>query len=114
MTQRAALIGLVLALTVLSLSAQEQLTLTVAETRPNNTHYTVRRVTLDWEAATIHIALRGVNNEQKECNYGGATATNLMIALNKANLSTRSLNQRIFDRLIADGCLAGSVAGSVP
>lgn len=46
--------------------------------------------------------------------YTGQTANNLITGLNKANLSTRSLNQRILDRLVADGFVAGAVTGAVP
>jgi hypothetical protein len=46
--------------------------------------------------------------------YTGQVANNMITALNKANLTTRSLNQRILDRLVADGLIAGAVTGTVP
>lgn len=92
----------------------EALTLTTPETKPSNTAYAVRRLELNWGDAVVDIFLTGVNGESRSFQYTGVTATNLMIALNKANLSTRSLNQRVFDRLIADGLLVGTVTGSVP
>lgn len=90
----------------------EVVTLTTPITTPNLTTYTVRMIAMDWDAATITIRLRGTNGETKMCSYNGATATNLMVALNKANLATNSLHKRCLDRLIADGEIAGTVSGS--
>jgi hypothetical protein len=104
---------LLLLLLVVQLPAQERATLTVAEVR-TNASYRVSRLSLDWDNDAIMIVLAGTNGEVKTCSYNGAVADTLMIALNKANLSTRSLNQRIFDRIIADGCIAATVTGSVP
>ena len=42
------------------------------------------------------------------------TGASLIIALNKANLSTTSLEKRILNQLIASGYLAGTVSGTVP
>jgi hypothetical protein len=39
-------------------------------------------------------------------------ALNLMIALNKANLTVKSLQRRVLEQLAADGLLAGSVTGT--
>lgn len=47
------------------------------------------------------------------CTYEGSTALALMVALNKANLSTTSLQRRILERLVQDNKLpAGNVTGS--
>lgn len=94
----------------------ERIDLTVAETKPSNARYTLERLTLDWPAGTIHIQLKGQNGEAKSVVYNSTTTPTgqtLMIALNKANLTTRSLVQRIFDRLLTDGHLVGTVAGTV-
>jgi hypothetical protein len=96
-----------------ALIAQERATLTAPEVRTNSA-YRVSRLLLDWDTHAIFITLGGTNGEVKTCQYLGATADTLMIALNKANLTSRSLNQRIFDRIIADGCIAATVTGSVP
>jgi hypothetical protein len=143
MKQRATL---TLILTVLVLAsvfgqAQETATLTAPETTPNNTVY--RRESLEivpddvataGDEGRIFIVLRGSNNEMRRCAYTHATnptATFLITALNKANLSTAyagnattgSLLQRIFHRLFVMGegaavCTpsvgAGTVTGSVP
>lgn len=90
----------------------EQLNLSAAETRPTNPNYKIERLTLDWPAATILIQLKGANGEAKSFTYTGAIATTFLTALNKANLTANSLHKRILDRLIADGLLAGSTAGS--
>jgi len=46
--------------------------------------------------------------------YSGAPADALMLALNKANLSTQSLHTRVIAQLIADGKLAGAGSGAAP
>ncbi len=50
----------------------------------------------------IVVRVVGPNGEQQSVSYDGATAQTLLVALNKANLSTRSLTSRVFDRLVAD------------
>lgn len=42
------------------------------------------------------------------------TGASLIVALNKANLSTISLERRIINQLIASGHLTGTVSGTVP
>ena len=77
--------------------------------------YSVSSLLLKYEpTAQIVVTLKGEDGKYVDAVYEGATASALILALNKANLTTRSLNQRIFDRLIADGKLVGTVAGSVP
>ena len=100
----------------LGLTAQERLTLTTPIPPPAQVvGYTVSSLLLKWEPTPqIVVTLKGEDGKYTDQVYEGATATTLMIGLNKANLSTRSLNQRIFDRLIADGRISGTVAGSVP
>jgi hypothetical protein len=97
-------------------AAQERITLTTPKPLPPQVvGYTVSSLHLNWEPTPqIVIRLKGEDGTYTDQVYEGATATTLMIALNKANLSTRSLTQRIFDRLIADGRIVGTVAGSVP
>jgi hypothetical protein len=107
--------------------AQERLTLATPVTRPTVTEYRVRALTLylgegvttaddridiDLDSTT-NTGTVDENTQTRRESYGGATANGLIIALNKANLSTRSLQQRIFDRLIADGRIAGTVTGTV-
>lgn len=95
--------------------AQERIDLTTPLTYSSTTGYTFKLISLDWEGAQITILLRDAATPTRVVTftYTGATASTLMIALNKANLSTRSLNQRVLDRLIADGKIAGTVTGTV-
>jgi len=91
----------------------EIVTLTTPVTTPSLTTYAVRMINMDLDVPAIVIRLRGSNGEVKTVAYNGVTATNLMVALNKANLSTTSLQKRCLERLIADGELpAGTISGS--
>lgn len=76
------------------------------------TWYRVSRLSMDWPAQHIWIRLAGPNGEDLAHTYVGAQATALMTALNKANLSTKSLHKRIIEQLVADGVLAGTISGS--
>lgn len=91
----------------------ESVTLTTPEVIPQitTTDYRVTYLQMDWPQASIVIHLLGTNGERKEVRYDGAVATTLMVALNTANLSIKSLHRRILERLIADGKLAGTVNG---
>jgi len=91
----------------------ETLTLTAPEITPaiTTSDYKVALLHLDVEGAQIGIHLRGTNGERKEFRYDGAEATALLHALNTANLSIKSLQRRILEKLIADGKLLGTVSG---
>ena len=91
----------------------EKLTLTTPEIVPSNTDYHISRISLDYDGAAIDIYLTGANGNPLHVVYYGPTAITLLTAFNKLNLSTRSLRQRIFDKLVTDGHLAGSVTGTV-
>jgi hypothetical protein len=54
------------------------------------------------------------DGRQVIAEWTGATADALILALNKANLTTQSLAQRVFAQAIADGKLAGAQSGTVP
>jgi hypothetical protein len=102
----------------------EDFALTTPEIIPQVTTATYRLVGLflDWERTTILIRLRGANGEVKSFTYGGSDpgtpaaektkALNLMLALNKANLTVKSLQRRVLEQLAADGLLAGAVTGT--
>lgn len=95
----------------------EQIDLTTPVSKPSTINYHVERLTLDWDAGSLTIQLKGNNGEALAVSYGPTstpTGVSLMTSLNKINLSTRSLNQRIFDRLVLDGIVLGAVTGSVP
>lgn len=100
----------------------ETFVLTTAEVVPQivNNSYRVIVLLLDWEKAFIDIQLRGDNGELRRVSYGGPGATSqdriqaqsMMIALNKANLSVKSLQRRILEQLVTDGKLSGTVTGT--
>lgn len=132
---------LLLALLILAVPviAQEKITLTVAESNPE---YRMANLNLIYDdpstpadEGTILLDLKGMNGTATasvSCRYSSSTtptATTLLVALNKANLSTAyagnastgSLVQRVFHRLVVLGestavcgkTLTGSLAGSV-
>ena len=63
------------------------------------------------DKAVISIILDGDNGERLTLGYTGSEATDLMIALNKADLTIKSLHKRILERLVTDGKLAGTISG---
>ena len=90
--------------------AGEQVDLTTPETCTN---YRLANLFLDWDGQMIMVCLRcAATGKVLTFTYSGTEARNLMIALNKANLSTNSLQKRVMDKLIADGKIAGSVSGA--
>lgn len=95
----------------------EQLDLTTPETK-TIIHWRVIRLELVWgPPATIDIGLVGSNGTRRDFRYsdeeGGTTASTLIRQLNTANLSARSLQRRILERLQVDfpGQLAGTISG---
>lgn len=95
----------------------EQIDLTTLESYPlpvkTVAAWQVTELHLQWRGAHIGIVLEGSDNERREVHYNGPTATALMVALNKANLSVKSLHKRILEYLVADGKLAGVITGAV-
>lgn len=87
-------------------------TLSITSPPPQQTTWRVNEVYFNWDAQSIQIGLKGTNGEAKHHTYSGTTAQSLLVALNKANLSTTSLHRRIIDRLVSDGVIAGTVSGS--
>ena len=90
----------------------EQIDLTTVETLPDNNYYRVNELHMYWIGKFIRIELRGENGETLEFSYDGDEARSLMLALNKANLSTKSLHKRIMEKLINDGLIDGTISGS--
>lgn len=77
------------------------------------TTYKVRRLMMDWTDARIEIVVLASNGDKLAFVYSGSQATTLMIALNKANLTTTSLQARILNQLVNDGKLtAGTITGT--
>jgi hypothetical protein len=90
----------------------ESILLAVPEVIPaiTTTEYRVSCLTLDVDASRIIIRVKGTNNERKEFVYNEAGA--LLNTLNTANLTTKSLQRRILENLVADGKLLGAMDGT--
>lgn len=93
----------------------EQCDLTTPEiyppANPTTAYWKLDELHLIWASQSITITLIGQNGERKTFAYDGSIATALMSALNTANLSIKSLQRRVLERLIADGKLAGTISG---
>lgn len=91
----------------------EQLDLTAPIVPPSRTTYTVQGLTLNYPAAVIQATLLGSDGVVIVIGWEGPPATALMIALNKANLSTTSLQKRVLQQAVTDSKLpAGTVSGT--
>jgi hypothetical protein len=92
----------------------ESVTLTTPEVTPavTTTDYRVVYLLLEWEQGLIVIHLRGTNRERKEVRYTGPEAVTMMLTLNTANLTVKSLHKRILEKLVADGKIAGAITGT--
>lgn len=84
---------------------------------------TVLRIALiafDWLNQRIDVRLRAwngsafVGEDVVSATYTGPDAVTLMTALNKTNLSTQSLHQRVIARLLADGKIPSGTASGNP
>lgn len=82
----------------------EELTLTNPETTPakTTTGYRVKQLLLESELDQIGIVVRGTNGELKSFSYEGTKAHNMIIAINKANNSVKSMHKRILEQLATD------------
>jgi hypothetical protein len=94
----------------------EQLNLvTPDQATPGTPDYRVVLLTLAFEGpegSYIVIGLQGSTGTRRTFTYEGATARALILALNTVNLSVKSLQRRVLERLIADGKLAGAISGT--
>jgi hypothetical protein len=82
---------------------------------PQLTDYRVIRFFIDRSTseAQLLMAVRSNTDVVVEARYSGAAADTLIAALNTANLSIKSLQRRVLERMVADGFLAaGSVTGT--
>lgn len=104
--------GVLLALLVgVTVTAQERIRLTAPETVTADT-VTIQFVGLYPAIGQIDIVLTTNAGQRIVHHYGPPQGVTMLRALNKADLSTRSLQQRILDRLVADGVIAGAVEGT--
>jgi len=91
----------------------EQLDLTTPTlATPGINNFVVSKLILDRDGNRISIFLLADNGERIIHNFHDSEATNLMIALNKANLTSNSLQKRILQKLLDDGVFAGTISGS--
>jgi hypothetical protein len=90
----------------------ELITLTAPIVPPSVTDYRVTGLLLNFGGQKLTVELTGTNGEKLTHSYVGSTAIALMVALNKANLSIKSLQRRVLERLVSDGVLAGAISGS--
>jgi hypothetical protein len=108
---RAAALALLLVLAAPAV-AQERVDLPAPITI-SQTGWTIASMHLDVDRMRIVVRLRSIGGDVTiEKVYDGPVGDTLLRNLNKANLTTRSLLQRTFDRLIADGVIEGTVTGT--
>lgn len=96
----------------------QQLTLTTPITfpaPPSTLNYHIVRLVLEREPSPrVLIVVQDNNGVQISHLYEGTDASTILSALNTANMSIKSLQQRALERLAADGVLgAGTVTGTV-
>ena len=63
------------------------------------------------QAGMVDIRLRDNNGGAKSHRYLGNEAMAMIRSLNTANLSTKSLQKRVLEKLSRDGIITGTVAG---
>jgi len=94
--------------------AQEKLTLTTPIS-VSKTGWDITSMFIDVQGSRIIVSLLSNNGEVLVKTYDASTTPTgafLISNLNTANLTTRSLLQRVFDRLITDGAFVGTVTGT--
>lgn len=93
----------------------EVLTLTAPVTFPNLTGYTITDVQLDITNLTVRVRLVGDNGRtfvRAWTPTTSPTGATVLHALNTGNFSTNSLSKKIYQQLITDGLLAGTISGT--
>lgn len=85
-------------------------------TSPGTSTYEPAGLYLGFKEGVIILNLEGANGESVSAQWtdaAGENATAMMRALNKANLSTKSLLKRAMERALADGKLpTGTISGT--
>lgn len=100
----------------------EVITLPNAVVQPDITTLQVAELNLNWKGGEIQIRLMSAQDPKylplfiyrDSDTPGNPRATNMMIALNKANLSGAggSLHKRVIQQLKDDGFITGTISGS--
>ena len=126
MVIRSVILVLILtALEIIRLPAQEVVTLSSAiVATPSATVMRPSRVEFNVLLGTVQVSLYPwvdgafvTTNPPLNVTYNASTnptGAALIISLNKANLSTTSLERRIINQLVSSGFLAGTVSGTPP
>lgn len=70
----------------------------------------VSKLHLNVDSDSIYIELKG-SGQSHSFSYVGQEAATMMQALNKANLTIKSLHRRVMEKLLADGKLTGLIEG---
>lgn len=91
----------------------EQLDLTVPIAGPTISTYKIIELRMNWPNGEIDVTLADELGKTIFCQYRGAEAIALMLVLNTANLSVKSLHKRTMEKLQADGKLpTGTISGT--
>jgi hypothetical protein len=84
-------------------------------TKPSINGYTLDYLTLDVGQSRILCVVKSDTGETIQKVYDSTTTPtglSLLSTLNKSNFTTNSLIKAVFNRLIADGVIAGTVSGT--
>jgi hypothetical protein len=95
--------------------AQESVSLTTPIVKTATSSCALDVLTLDVTRSAIFATLRCNNGDVVQKTYdGGTTPTgaSLLTTLNRGNFTTNSLIKAVYNRLIADGVIVGTVAGT--
>lgn len=91
----------------------EQLDLTVPVAGPTISTYKIIELRMNWPNGEIDVTLADELGKTITASYRGTVAVSLMLTLNTANLTVKSLHKRIIEKLQADGKLpAGTITGT--
>ena len=108
------ILTLALIIGVVGLKAQEVVNLTAPITKPNISSCKLDRMTLDITNSVVTIGLICTDiriNKEYDSNTN-PTGAALLTALNRANFTVNSLIKAVYNRLITDGVVTGTVTGT--
>ena len=89
----------------------EQIDLTQPDgAEPGTPMYRVSALVINVDTGSLVIDVVGANGKHRSFVYTNVGPT--IAALNTANLSVKSLQRRILEKLIADGKLSGAISGT--
>ena len=94
----------------------EQITLTTPQQPPSTTFYSLESLFLDVANMRVSVNLLGQNGERVSRIYDSfstPTGAQVLHAINTGNFSVTSLVKTLYNRLITDNVIAGTVTGTV-